>query len=150
MAQEIKAENLVRSLKEALNLRGLANLSSVTNRTLKITQSAVPADGEANMLIRVRPLADDIQRTDAFGLAQRVYVPHIAEILLEEGQDAASLAINRRQLSIVTAELAKRGLGILVYEQAAGANPVAVEADFDTAAKLYEIRDILFPAIGEM
>lgn len=146
MSELIKSASLIRNLQESLKLRGIANVSQVSVNTILITENAPAVDAEANMLIRIKPIDDDIARKDAFGLAQRVYNPHISQICLEEGADADL----RDLLAKVVFELSRKGLGIQVFEQAAGASPVATEADFDTATKLYEIRDLLNPATGEV
>jgi len=143
---EKKSEALMRSLKETLGLRNIKTIKELSANAILISENDPAVDQEANMLIRIKPITDDIARKDALGLAQRVYNPQICEICLEDG-DAAGL---RDLLAKVIFEVSRKGLGIKVSEQAVDAAPLAAESDFDTATALYEIRDLLNPATGEV
>jgi len=146
MSLNKKPEALIRALEEKLRLRGAANVTKLSESAVRVSQSATPVDGEANMIIRIKPITDDIARTDALGLAQRVYNPNTCEILLEEG----TAATNQKNLATAIFEVSKAGVGIEVLEQAAGATAVTTEADFTGATKLFSLRDLTNPLTGEV
>jgi hypothetical protein len=145
MSQNKKAEALIRAIEEKLRLRGAANIVKLNEAAIRISESAAPVDGENNMIIRVKPMEDDIARKDALGLAQRVYNPQICEILLEEG--ATGL---QKQLSEAIFEISKAGLAIDVWQQAASSDPVESEADFTGATKLFSLKDLLNPTLADV
>ena len=134
--QQKKAEALMRALEEKLRLRGAPNVVKLSSTAIRISKSATPAVAEANMLIRIKPKADDIDRRDALNLPQRVYNPHICEILLEDALAGAEAAALQKKLSESIYELSRAGMAIDVLEHTDALAAVAAEADFEDSAKL--------------
>lgn len=141
--QQKQSEAQIRALKDKLELAKLPNVRLLDPQTIAVSTSVPAVAGEVNFTIRVQPIADDIARKDALGLAQRVYNPHVALVLVEASiAHATTLALLRAQ-----SELAKAALGMEAYAIASGAANRAADPDTDT--KILEIRDVEWPLAGE-
>lgn len=156
MALNKKAESLVRVLQENLKLRGVANIEALDSQSFRISQSAVAADDEANILVRIEAMADDIERKDALGLAQRVYNPQVAKLMFEENSaspgDIVENAASKAAKDLLIFELSRAGLAIEMWREDSVAHAAAPvdNAAWASATKIDAISDLLHPKLGEV
>jgi len=152
MAQEsFKSISLMRKLKQDLQLRLAGRIFSESTDSdgypvLLITADATPTTVEANVILRIRPMQDDIARTDGLGLPQRVYTPFQLEVIGQKTAggdtpdnvpvDEAGIAASAAQSAnlLVIAYLAGRSaLRTKMLTQADDTDAVVSVADFATA-----------------
>jgi hypothetical protein len=109
---EFKAQAHARELKQRLQL-------SVSDATLSdsLDESGLPVvkleKGSESIFVKIS-LADNAGRVDGLGLPQRVYSPHIAQVLQEESAAATELETRAK----VLAACAKLGMKLEVWEAA--------------------------------
>lgn len=156
---DIKAEALTRALYDKLTLRGYLYVSYLDSQNILISYNSVEVVNEPNIIVRIQALTDDIARTDALGLPQRVYNPQRAQILLEqstavvgqvaEGTTYADRVSQRQRLSVLAYELGRFGLHI-EYWLGPVVGPISL-ASWATATEILpELGDLINPNIGEV
>lgn len=112
-----KAISLSRQLKEdlALVLGSTLTESFDSNGCPVLTYGAATANSQSAS-IRVK-MVDSIQ-TDGLGLTQRVFTPHIIQLLVEESATADVLILKAQEYSKILAQLVKHGTRVEVWHAA--------------------------------
>ncbi len=135
MASTAKANSLARQLKEDLALR----LSALTvtqgydaSANPQVTVGAGTA-GTQSAYIRIVPEAT-IQ-VDGLGLTQRVYTPHIIQVVLETSTIAAVSLMTEANKFLLVGELLKHGTKVELYMSA---NTNAVDVADITSGNLIQ------------
>jgi hypothetical protein len=119
------------------------------NPVILIAQSSPAAVGEDNLLVYITPMIDDIARTDALGLAQRVYAPNLIRLLEQKN---ATTTITTAALSLAAAvdQCAKSGVDLEIWAQADATNAVVDPSQFPAGSKLSDLSDPINPRIGSV
>lgn len=161
--QEKKSEMLTQQLEQALKLRKLQYVSRLNANEILISWSATPTQDQPNILIKIQPRQDDTGAIDALGMQQRVYSPHMAEVMFEEDSEEPGeicLGSNYAEtfkfgalLATLTFELARAGLrqSYWIEDSAAHAGPIN-SAAWATAKKLQtpDLGDMQWPLVGDV
>lgn len=113
---EFKAQAHARELKQRLQLSvaGAALSDSLDSSGLPVVKLT---KGSESIFVKIG-LADNAGRVDGLGLAQRVYSPHVAQLLQEKSASATELEARAE----VLAACAKLGMKLEVWEKATPAS----------------------------
>ena len=140
-----KADATMRDLKSALDQRisgGQLDVNTVRAARdaegypmLFLSVGGNEAAGQPVVAVRMKP--DDAVSKDIFGNANVAFAPHTIEVANEE------LAVSRKDLAIVDAEVAKLGIKISVKDLAGGVS--VTEAHMNAAAPVAVIDWLQFP-----
>jgi len=153
MAELKKAQKAMELLKQQMLLRMPTRVQTdsvdANGFPVLLLSDSTPAVGEDNILIKIRTIVADWQPKDALGLDQRVYTPHVAEILLQKNA-TTTITSTPATIAQVQTEIARMGLGARLLAQADATNAVVAESQIAAAVLLADIRDPQFPLIGEM
>lgn len=101
---------------------------SSNNPTLLLSADATPAATEQVVFLRVRPVTT--LATDVLGIAQKVFTPHVIEVVLElgaAGSGAALPLLSTANLVPILGELFKRGMKIDLWLSATTVVPAVGE-----------------------
>ena len=148
-----KAQKAMEQFKQNLSLRlpSKVQTDSVDSDGFPVLllSDGSAAVGEDNILIRVRTITAAWAPTDALGLAQRVYLPHVVEILLQKNA-TTTITSTPGSIAQVVATIAPSGFGASLLAQADATNAVVAVSQIAAATQLADLRDPQFPLYGEM
>jgi len=153
MAELKKAQKAMELLKQQMMLRMPTRVQTdsvdASGFPVLLLSDGSAAVGEDNILIKIRTIIAEWQPKDALGLDQRVYTPHVAEILLQKNA-TTTITTTPATVAQVQTEIGRMGLGARLLAQADATNAVVAESQIVGAVVLAEIRDPQFPLYGEM
>lgn len=126
MSITYKSTVQARQLAEALQLRlGLAvavDRDAAGNPVIKVGTLATTTQ---SAYIKIKPDYDPSPFENGIGMTQRVYTPHVIQLLIENGGAVTgvgdSIVLTVANYSKILFELSQIGMKVEVYEQAAGA-----------------------------
>lgn len=119
----LKAQSIARQLNEDLGLR-LSTLGTATGTDTNGEPTILVGTGTAgtqSAFIRVMEQASIL--TDSLGLAQRVYTPHVIQVVVESSSTAGETLASLANLTLLLGDTLKHGTRVEVYMSANGTGP---------------------------
>lgn len=124
-----KAISAARQMKEDIVLRsGLAVVDSFDGSGNPVLTVGTATSTNQGCTIRIK-MADTVQ-VDGLGLTQRVFTPHIVQLIVEESGTANVGVLTSVNLSKILAELLKHAMRVDIHLVINGENPTLASASF--------------------
>jgi hypothetical protein len=147
MASTAKANSLARQIKEDLSLRLSALACTLGYDASGNPQVTVGAGTAASQSAYIRVISEASSQVDALGLAQRVYTPHIIQLVLETSTIPAVALMTEANKFLLLGELLKHGTKLELYMSA---NANAVDASDITGTPVQVWNHLWQPLVNQI